>query len=68
MYMSYRINIYISDDMHTWITKKAKDRGGTMSGLIRVILAEWLDEQGAVGDWEVESPGGPRRPIADTPD
>jgi hypothetical protein len=56
-----KTTINISADMHEAVRRQAKQRGATMSGLIRVVLGEWLEAQGERGNWDVELPGGYRR-------
>lgn len=58
--MVKRININISDDMHEAIKQLSKERGATLSGLIRVVLGDWLEKEGFEGNWDVDSPGGHR--------
>jgi len=43
--MEKRINIYISPRQEKKLGKTSKDKGITLSELIRRILDEWLDRQ-----------------------
>ena len=48
--MEKRINIYISPRQEKKLGKTSKDKGITLSELIRRILDEWLDRQ-EKGGW-----------------
>lgn len=51
--MTPRMIITVTEEMHQAFKKKAMERGATMSGLARLILAEWLKEQGENVEWQV---------------
>ena len=49
-----RLMLTVTDEMHAAIKRQAIRRGATQSGLVRVILGEWLEQQGEAIDWAVE--------------
>lgn len=58
----------VTDEMHAAIKRQAIRRGATQSGLVRVILAEWLEQQGEPVDWAVEWGGGRQQKDEDSQD
>lgn len=49
-----RLMLTVTDEMHAALKRQAVRRGATQSGLVRVILGEWLEQQGEDIDWAVE--------------
>lgn len=49
-----RMVITITEEMHEALKRKAQERGATLSGLTRKVLADWLKEQGEKVEWIVE--------------
>lgn len=62
-----RVIVVLTDEMHAAIKRQAARRGATLSGLMRAILGEWLQEQGENVEWMVEW-GGRREKAEDAPD
>lgn len=61
-----RVIVILTDDLHLALKRQAARRGATLSGLIRSVLGDWLDEQGDPVDWVVE--WGGRREKTDAND
>lgn len=53
-------------EMHQALTRRAAARGATVSGLLRALAGEYLEEQGESVNW-VLTWGGRRRDDAVTP-
>jgi hypothetical protein len=67
MVKTRRLMLTVTDEMHAAIKRQAIRRGATQSGLVRVILGEWLEQQGEVVDWAVEW-GGRHNETEDQPE
>ena len=61
-----RLMLTITNEMHAAIKRQAIRRGATQSGLVRVILGEWLGQHGENIDWAVEWGGRPERQNTNT--
>ncbi|MEZ4539300.1 MAG: hypothetical protein R3C43_04890 [Chloroflexota bacterium] len=59
-----RVMLVLTDDMHAALKRQAAQRGATLSGLVRAVLGDWLEEQGEPVDWILEW-GGRRDPKPD---
>lgn len=59
-----RIVITVPEHVHAALMRQAGRRGASMSGLIRAVMGEWLQEQGELVDWVVTW-GGRRRRSSD---
>lgn len=49
-----RVVVTVTDEMLLALKRHASSRGASMSGLIRVILGEWLESQGSPVEWVIE--------------
>lgn len=58
--MSKRLILATTDEMHEALKQQAAERGATTSGLVRMILGQWLEAQGEPVEWRIEW-GGHRR-------
>ena len=56
----------IAVETHAASKLQASRRGATQSGLVRVILGEWLEQHGENIDWAVEWGGRPERQNTNT--
>ena len=61
-----KILLNVTGDMHAALRRRAAMQGATISGLVRVILAEWLLAHGETGEYLVEW-GSNKRPTPDDP-
>ena len=52
-----RMVFTVTEEMHEALKRQAEQRGATLSGLLRLILADWLAQQGEAIEWRVESGG-----------
>lgn len=68
MAVTRRLMLTVTDEMHAALKRQAIRRGATQSGLVRVILGEWLIQQGEDIDWAIEWGGGRREKAEDAPD
>lgn len=59
-----RVIVILTDDLHAALKRQAARRGATLSGLMRSILGEWLEEQGDPVDWAIEWGGRRDKPEA----
>lgn len=46
-----RVMLTLTDEMHEALNRQAARRGATLSGLVRSVLGNWLEEQGDPVDW-----------------
>ncbi len=62
-----RVMLVLTEEMHEALNRQAARRGATISGLVRSVLGEWLEEQGDPVDW-VLAWGGRREKTEDNKD
>lgn len=57
-----RVMLVLTEEMHKALNRQAARRGATISGLVRSVLGEWLEEQGDPVDWVLAWGGRREKP------
>ncbi len=57
-----RVMLVLTEEMHDALNRQAARRGATISGLVRSVLGEWLEQQGDPVDWVLAWGGRREKP------